>query len=85
VEKIQLNIAFGYLSVLLGYLCLFQPVRLQVESSFGNGLDVLVSSIQEFAIYHREAEDLINVKSSRSTISKGFTDRLQYLLVRLKG
>ena len=37
MEKTQLNVAFGYLSTLLGYLCLYPPIRERFISIYAKG------------------------------------------------
>ena len=54
VEKTQLNVAFGYLAVLLGYLSLADSVRnWLLDQSRGNGLSCLIGSVREFIAHHR--------------------------------
>ena len=49
VEKTQLNVAVGYLAILLGYLCLSGTTRRRFDSlNRGAGLQCLVDSIREF-------------------------------------
>ncbi|KAL1886952.1 hypothetical protein Cpir12675_006819 [Ceratocystis pirilliformis] len=51
VEKMQLNVGFGYLAILLGYLCLSRPVRRKLEvRSAGKGLGDLRDTVREFMI-----------------------------------
>jgi hypothetical protein len=58
VEKTQLNVAFGYLAVLLGYLCLSEPVRKRFShKNHSKGLGCLLDSIREFIALHRTIDD----------------------------
>jgi hypothetical protein len=62
VEKTQLNVAFGYLAVLLGYLALSSSVRQLISSkSSGQGLRNLIGSIQEFIAHHRTLDQRAEV------------------------
>lgn len=54
MEKSQLNVAFGYLSVALGYLCLHRDVRDAFESVHSKRtLAPLVDAVREFMRYHQ--------------------------------
>lgn len=56
MEKTQFNVAFGYLSILLGYLCLHQSVREEFMSIHSKrSLEPLLESMREFISYHRVA------------------------------
>jgi len=61
MEETQLNVALGYLSILLGYLCLRSPIRSRfVEIHPQKGLQPLLDSIKEFIAFHQkiaEAQD----------------------------
>lgn len=77
IEKTQLNVALGYLSILLGYLCTHEPIRerfLVVHPK--KTMEPLLDSIHEFiAVNHKAAE------ASQSQF--GATARLQHLLAQL--
>ncbi|KAF4454007.1 wings apart [Fusarium austroafricanum] len=67
VEKSKLSVAFGYLSVLLGYLALEDSTRQQLAAQAGSsGLLDLIGSIKEFIGMYRsvdkvtELEGLVN-------------------------
>jgi hypothetical protein len=54
MEKTQLNVAFSYHSILLGYLCLHGPVRERFMSIHSKrSLEPLLESIREFIVLHR--------------------------------
>jgi len=61
MEETQLNVALGYLSILLGYLCLRSPIRSRfVEVHPQKSLQPLLNSIKEFIAFHQkiaEAQD----------------------------
>lgn len=77
--------AFGYLSVLLGALCLDKDARAWVSSQLHNGeLKQLVDALEEFLEYYRKAgqgaqQDDVEVDSVR-----GYVGRLQGLVESLK-
>lgn len=87
MEKSQLNVAFGYLSLLLGYMSLYEPVRQRFSAMHKAGnVDPLISSIREFIIYYRAvdssiAEDGVEQSSQHSN----FATKLQGLVERLEG
>jgi hypothetical protein len=57
VEKSHLNVVFGYLAVLLGYLCLQQPVREKFRSGHSaKNMGPLLDSIREFVRHHKTME-----------------------------
>ncbi|KAH7033015.1 wings apart-like protein regulation of heterochromatin-domain-containing protein [Microdochium trichocladiopsis] len=59
VEKSHLNVVFGYLTILLGYLALYQPVREKFRRSHpGKNMEPLLESIREFMFYHKKMESL---------------------------
>ncbi|KAK6075911.1 rheb small monomeric gtpase [Seiridium cupressi] len=83
--KSQLNVAFGYLSVLLGYLCLYAPIRKEFRSSHSaKSMGPLVDSIQEFISHHRAMEaSLLDAGADDPRAHGGYTERLQGLVDQL--
>ncbi|KAG5917482.1 hypothetical protein E4U42_007220 [Claviceps africana] len=58
VNKSKLSVAVGYLSVLLGYMCLAGQAREHIESCVGrNALRSLRSSIQQFAHLYKAVDN----------------------------
>ncbi|EGY17964.1 uncharacterized protein VDAG_08298 [Verticillium dahliae VdLs.17] len=56
VEQTSLAVAYGYLAILLGYLCLEARVRQRLTSqSNKKGLSYLLDSVQEFMTLHARA------------------------------
>ena len=54
MEKSQLNVAFGYLAILLGHLCLHEPIRERFMSIYSKrNLEPLLESIRIFIMLHR--------------------------------
>lgn len=86
VEKSQLNVAFGYLSVLLGYMSLYEPVRKRFSSMHKAGnLAPLLVSIREFIAYHRMTDDAIaQAGDGQAPLYSSFTTKLQGLVERLE-
>ncbi|KAF3760220.1 hypothetical protein M406DRAFT_283313 [Cryphonectria parasitica EP155] len=86
VEKSQLNVAFGYLSLLLGYMSLYEPVRQRFSSMHkGGNITPLLDSIREFIIYHRAADSSIAQDGGdQSSQYSSFTTKLQGLVERLE-
>ncbi len=73
-----MNVAFGYLSVLLGYLCLGEAVRDRfVLLHAGRNLAPLVGAIGEFIAFHRAADDATEASDDESS---RFIGRLQTLV-----
>lgn len=86
MEKSQLNVAFGYLSLLLGYMSLYEPVRQRFSSMHKAGnLAPLLNSIREFIIYHRAADNSIAQDGGEQPSQySSFTTKLQGLVERLE-
>lgn len=56
MEKTQLNVALGYLSILLGYLCLHEPIKESfVRVHPKKSLQPLLDSVNEFIALHIKA------------------------------
>ncbi|KAK3945027.1 wings apart-like protein 1 [Diplogelasinospora grovesii] len=85
MEETQLNVAFGYLSILLGYLCLYGPIRDKFISIHPKkNLDPLLESITEFIIYfHKVAEAAAKAQGGSKQESESAA-RLQSLVDRLE-
>lgn len=80
-----MNVAFGYLSVLLSYLCLNRTVRFKVEAKLQDGsLKPLLDAVQEFVHYHREIDADIHQDEEGVDVKADFIDRLQRLIDELK-
>ena len=84
VEESQKNVAFGYLSVLLGYLSLLPEIseRLRKRST-RNSLRPLVSSIKEFIGHHKTVDDLVAAEQDGHSPHTGLTERLEGLVTKL--
>lgn len=77
--------AFGYLSVLLSYLCVNQEVRLRVSSRLqGRTLKQLLDAVDEFLHYHRQIDEDIYQDDGEMDVRAGFIDRLQRMVNELK-
>ena len=84
MEESQSNVAFGYLSVLLGSLCQNSDIRELLRSKLpGRTLQPLVYAVDEFIQHHRKVDDLYDGESG-SDSGNGFTQRLQLVVDRLR-
>ncbi|EMT64942.1 hypothetical protein FOC4_g10010915 [Fusarium odoratissimum] len=73
VEKSKLSVAFGYLSVLLGYLSLEDAARQRLKEQAGSeGLPGLIGSIKEFIGMYRSVDNKV-------TELEGLVNELQRL------
>ncbi|KAF9770040.1 hypothetical protein IL306_012449 [Fusarium sp. DS 682] len=73
VEKSRLSVAFGYLSVLLGYLSLEDAARQRLKEQAGSkGLTGLIGSIKEFIGMYRSVDNKV-------TELEGLVNELQRL------
>lgn len=77
--------AFGYLSVLLSYLCVNEIVRQRVTSLFQQQtLKPLLDAVEEFLQYHRQIDDEVCHSDEEIDVRTGFIDRLQRVVNELK-
>ncbi|KAJ4306519.1 hypothetical protein N0V88_001323 [Collariella sp. IMI 366227] len=80
MEKTQLNVALGYLSILLGYLCLSPPIRDRfVAVHFKKSIQPLLDSVNDFIAVNRKAAEGTGSESQDS----GSLARLQHLADQL--
>ncbi|KAI1312878.1 wings apart-like protein regulation of heterochromatin-domain-containing protein [Xylaria venustula] len=85
MEKTHLNVAFGYLSVLLGYLALHRPVRQKLVSSHSaKSIGPLIGSIREFIAHYEQVENAMSESDSDDHHQGGYTGRLQELVQQLE-
>lgn len=86
MEKSHLNVGFGYMSLLLGYMSLYPPVRQRFGSMHkGGNLAPLLASIHEFIRHHRAADNAMLQDGGEPTSSySNFTTKLQGLADRLE-
>ncbi|KAL6712772.1 hypothetical protein ACLMJK_009613 [Lecanora helva] len=82
-EETKLNVAFGYLSVLLGSVCLNREVRTWVSRRLrGGSLHALVDALEEFLQYNRKAGQGQSLDEANTM--GGYVSRLQGLVEELK-
>ena len=83
-EESNLNVAIGYLSVLLGFLCLNSEVRAWVGGQLYQGsFKQLVNALEEFLQFYREAGQGVFQGDGRESAG-GYVCRLQGLVEDLK-
>jgi hypothetical protein len=84
VEESQKNVAFGYLSVLLGYLSLQPGIAERIRARQPRGsIRPLLASIEEFIGHHKTVDDLIEADEDGHNAHTGLTERLQNLVTKL--
>jgi hypothetical protein len=84
MEKTSLNVAFGYLGILLGHLCLHQPIRERFMSIYSKRtLEPLLESIRIFITLHRVTLAAME-DGSGSKSDTNAADRLQSLVDQLE-
>ncbi|KAI0422126.1 wings apart-like protein regulation of heterochromatin-domain-containing protein [Xylaria grammica] len=85
MEKTHLNVAFGYLSVLLGYLSLHRPVRQKLESSHSaKSIGPLIRSIREFIAHYEQVENAMSESDDDNRHHGSYAERLQELVLQLE-
>lgn len=82
MEKTQLNVALGYLSVLLGYLCLTDSIRDRfVLVHPKKNIQPLLDSLNEFIAFHRKVAEAQGDEAGKH--ESGSLTRLQNLADQL--
>jgi hypothetical protein len=85
VEESQKNVAFGYLSVLLGYLALLPSIAARIRKrNPKHTLQPLVSSIEEFIGHHKTVDNIIEADVDGHNPHTGLTQRLESLVANLE-
>jgi len=80
-----LNVAFGYLSVLLCFLSISPSVKKRLCSLLpGNDLRPVLGAVEEFLHFHRQIEE-IQQSDEQVDLKATFVHRLQSVVDRLKG
>jgi hypothetical protein len=83
-EETKTNVPFGYLAVLLGYLCKSPILRGNIKSHLeGGSIRVLLIAIEEFLRYHRKIEEIRHAEGDVD-LTVNFIGRLQALVDGLK-
>ncbi|KAI1437255.1 wings apart-like protein regulation of heterochromatin-domain-containing protein [Xylaria sp. CBS 124048] len=84
MEKSHLNVAFGYLAVLLGYLALYKPVRQKlVRTHSTRSIRPLIGTIREFIAHYEQVENAIS-ETDDDRHHGGYTERLRELTRQLE-
>ncbi|KAF2158135.1 hypothetical protein K461DRAFT_264923 [Myriangium duriaei CBS 260.36] len=89
LEQSRINVAHGYLAILLANLCLNDGVKTIIKAQLpGQDIEMLVRSVEEFLGYHRRVdsgeqldEELAEVRDENWG---GFTERLGAVVERLR-
>lgn len=85
METSHLNVAFGYLSVLLGYLALHPPVRQKIRSNHSTkSITPLLDSLREFITHYKKVEQNIGEDDDGSRDHSSYMERLQDLVRQLE-
>ncbi|KAK3903337.1 wings apart-like protein regulation of heterochromatin-domain-containing protein [Staphylotrichum tortipilum] len=84
MEKTQLNVALGYLSVLLGYFCLSDSIRERfVAAQPKKNMQPLLDSIIEFITFHRKVAEAQGDEGAKQGSDSAALARLQDLADQL--
>lgn len=87
LENTQANIPVGYLTVLLGNLCLNETVRNKVRSYLpGRNLHLLVEKVKEFVSFHERVDRLTGQFEGEQgrEVSQNYTKRLLQVVRKLE-
>jgi hypothetical protein len=84
VEESEKNVAFGYLSVLLGYFSLLPEISERIKNNLARKtLRPLVASIEEFIGFNKTVDDLIAPDEDGHNPHSVLTERLENLVTKL--
>ncbi|MCJ1248307.1 hypothetical protein MMC30_005524 [Trapelia coarctata] len=84
-QESVLNVAFGYLSVLLCFLSISTSVKKRLCSLLpGNDLRQVLGAVEEFLQFHRQIDE-IQQSDEQVDLKVSFVHRLQTVVDRLKG
>ncbi|GAB1314316.1 Wings apart-like protein C-terminal domain-containing protein [Madurella fahalii] len=84
MEETQLNVALGYLSILLGYLCLRESIRDRFVSVHPKKrVQPLLDSINEFIAFHHKVAEAQGRDESKQDSATAALARLQSLVDQL--
>jgi hypothetical protein len=84
VEESEKNVAFGYLSVLLGYFSLLPEISERIKNKLARKtLRPLVASIEEFIGFNKTVDDLIAPDEDGYNPHSVLTERLENLVTKL--
>jgi hypothetical protein len=83
-EETKVNVAFGYLSVLLGFLCFNKSIDRHVRTRLADGtLRHLIISVEDFLNYHKMAEEIQDCEENVS-VKTVFVNRLEGVVAKLR-
>ncbi|MCJ1472852.1 hypothetical protein MMC13_001501 [Lambiella insularis] len=83
-QDIALNIPFGYLAVLLSFLCMSISVRQRIHSRLkGQMFRRILGAVEEFLNYHRQIVDEIHETADGVDLKANFINRVQSVVTRL--
>ncbi|KAL2019966.1 hypothetical protein VTK56DRAFT_8966 [Thermocarpiscus australiensis] len=84
MEETQLNVALGYLSILLGYLCLRESIRDRfVRTHPKKNIQPLLDSINEFIAFHHKVAEAQGGEDSKQDSESAALTRLHSLVDQL--
>ncbi|KAL8702568.1 MAG: hypothetical protein Q9201_004265 [Fulgogasparrea decipioides] len=84
-EETAFNVAFGYLSVLLSYLCIEEEARLKVMNRLkGKNLQPLLDAVEEFLQYHRQIDEELGQSEGEVDLKASFVSRLEGVMGIMK-
>ncbi|OCK81279.1 hypothetical protein K432DRAFT_326672 [Lepidopterella palustris CBS 459.81] len=85
IEESLTNVAYGYLTVLLGNLCQNDQIRHKVRNMLPEKrLDILLNAVQEFIQYHQKVDKEAFEGDEGQETSANYTERLQAVVDRLR-
>ena len=85
MEETSLNVATGYLSILLAYLCNHNVLKAQIASRLpGQTLGPLINAVEEFLSYHKQIDECLSHGEDEADTRAGFSRRVQALVDGLK-
>ncbi|MCJ1399962.1 hypothetical protein MMC11_003165 [Xylographa trunciseda] len=84
-KEIKFNVPFGYLSILLSFLCMSASIRQHLRMRLrGQMLGRIFGAVEEFLDYHRQITDEIREAAEGDDFKANFVSRVQSVVDRLK-
>ena len=85
MQDSQLNVAYGYLSIVLGNLCENELIRDKVRLRLPDQrLDALIQAIEEFIFYHKRLDSVRVQGEEGQDLSVDYIARMQSTVDRLQ-
>ena len=86
-EDADFVVSYGYLSVLLSYLCMDENVQSEIQTrldALGGRFEDLFTSVEKFLRYHKQIDEALNSESRSKERESNFVTRSQDIIDKLR-